>query len=230
MDLSLGQQQHQLRIARHRLPAGPRGPTAASSRPTRPRTLKHAQPAPPGVPAPASRGLQPRDRQKTLLHMMRKCVSTASGKPRQRTSTGARVVTLDAVYRDFGTGYAPRWHADIIDPEAFYITPPRHTLLVAVDERDGTVAATAALDARGPAHPPNPRWPGKRYPSGETAQLRRVYVRPEHRRRGLARQLVEGLLELRRRTADTGTPISLRIRTHPARWACGRPWARFCPR
>lgn len=114
----------------------------------------------------------------------------------------ARVVMLDAVYRDFGTGYVPRWHADIIDPEAFYLVPPRHTLLVAVDERDGTVAATAALDARGPAHPPNPRWLAERYPSGETAQLRRVCVRPEHRRRGLARQLVRGLLEFAK--ADGG--------------------------
>jgi GNAT superfamily N-acetyltransferase len=109
---------------------------------------------------------------------------------------------LDAVYRDFGTGYVPHWHADIIDPEAFYLAPPRHTLLVAVDERDGTVAATAALDAQGPAHPQNPRWLAERYPSGETAQLRRVYVRPEHRRRGLARQLVEGLLEFAK--ADGG--------------------------
>lgn len=72
---------------------------------------------------------------------------------------------------------------------------PRH-------ERDGTVAATAALDARGPGHPPNPRWLAERYPSGETAQLRRVYARPEHRRRGLARQLVEGLLEFAK--ADGG--------------------------
>jgi GNAT superfamily N-acetyltransferase len=125
---------------------------------------------------------------------------------------GARVVMLDAVYRDFGTGYVPRWHADIIDPAAFYLVPPRHTLLVAVDERDGTVAATAALDARGPAHPPNPRWLAERYPSGETAQLRRVYVRPEHRRRGLARQLVQGLLDFAK--ADGGYR-SVYLHAHP---------------
>ncbi|MFH8659249.1 GNAT family N-acetyltransferase [Streptomyces afghaniensis] len=125
---------------------------------------------------------------------------------------GARVVMLDAVYRDFGTGYVPRWHADIIDPASFYVAPPRHTLLVAVDERDGTVAATAALDARGPAHPPNPRWLAERYPSGETAQLRRVYVRPEYRRRGLARRLVEGLLEFAR--ADGGYR-SVYLHTYP---------------
>jgi GNAT superfamily N-acetyltransferase len=115
---------------------------------------------------------------------------------------GARVVMLDAVYRDFATGYVPRWHRDIIDPESAYLAPARHALLVATDERDGSVVATAALDSRGPAHPPNSRWLAERYPSGETAQLRRVYVRPEHRRRGLARRLVGELLEFAR--ADGG--------------------------
>ncbi|MEV0171462.1 GNAT family N-acetyltransferase [Streptomyces sp. NPDC050803] len=105
----------------------------------------------------------------------------------------ARAVMLDTVYRDFGSGYVPRWHQDIIDPAAAYLASDRHTLLVAVDPH-GEIAATAALDSRGPAHPPNPRELAERYPSGETAQLRRVYVRPEHRRRGLARRLVAELL------------------------------------
>ncbi|NJQ00256.1 GNAT family N-acetyltransferase [Streptomyces zingiberis] len=136
---------------------------------------------------------------------------------RIRTATvadldGARAVMLDAVYRDFGTGYVPAWHADIIDPGAFYLTPPRHTLLVAVDEENGAVAATAALDARGPAHPPNPRPLAERFPSGETAQLRRVCVRPEHRRRGLARRLVAELLDFAR--ADGGYR-SVYLHTHP---------------
>ncbi|WP_416961121.1 GNAT family N-acetyltransferase [Streptomyces sp. Agncl-13] len=107
---------------------------------------------------------------------------------------GARAVMLDTVYRDFHTGYVPRWHGDVIDPAAAYLAPARHTLLVALDPADGTVVATAALDSRGPVHPPNPRYLAERYPSGETAQLRRVYVRPAHRRRGLARHLVAELL------------------------------------
>ncbi|MEV6401825.1 GNAT family N-acetyltransferase [Streptomyces bobili] len=106
---------------------------------------------------------------------------------------GARAVMLDTVYHDFGTGYVPRWHGDIVDPATAYLAPARHTLLVVVDTEQ-QVVGTGALDARGPLHPPNPRHVADRYPSGSTAQLRRVYVRPEHRRRGLARRLVADLL------------------------------------
>ncbi|MEU5999925.1 GNAT family N-acetyltransferase [Streptomyces sp. NPDC047197] len=137
---------------------------------------------------------------------------------RIRTATAddlgaARAVMLDTVYHDFGTGYVPRWHGDIIDLDGTYLSPARHTLLVAVDERDGTVAATAALDSRGPAHPPNPRWIAERFPSGETAQLRRVYVRAEHRRRGLARRLVGELLDF---AAADGGYRSVYLHTDPA--------------
>ncbi|GGX89549.1 GNAT family N-acetyltransferase [Streptomyces minutiscleroticus] len=107
---------------------------------------------------------------------------------------GARAVMLDTVYRDFGSGYVPRWHADIVDPVRAYLAPVRHTLSVALDGA-GEVVATGALDSRGPAHPPNPRDLAERYPSGTTAQLRRVYVRPGHRRRGLARRLVAHLMD-----------------------------------
>ncbi|WP_344268804.1 GNAT family N-acetyltransferase [Streptomyces hebeiensis] len=125
----------------------------------------------------------------------------------------ARAVMLDTVYRDFGTGYVPRWHADIIDLSAAYLVPDRHALLVAVDEVTGEVAGTAALDSRGPLHPPNPRWLAERYPSGETAQLRRVYVREAHRRRGLARRMVRALLDFA--VADGGYR-SVYLHTDPA--------------
>lgn len=120
---------------------------------------------------------------------------------------------LDTVYRDFQSGYVPRWHTDIVDPEAAYLDSARHTLLVAVDPADGAVVATAALDSRGPAHPPNPRQVADRFPSGETAQLRRVYVRPEHRRRGLARRLVDELLAF---AAADGGYRTVYLHTDPA--------------
>ncbi|MFF3499309.1 GNAT family N-acetyltransferase [Streptomyces sp. NPDC003247] len=119
---------------------------------------------------------------------------------------------LDTVYHDFGTGYVPRWHGDIIDPAAAYLVPERHTLLVAVDE-DGEVVGTGALDSRGPLHPPNPWHVAERYPSGATAQLRRIYVRPAHRRRGIARRLVAELLAFA--VADGGYR-SVYLHTDPA--------------
>lgn len=120
---------------------------------------------------------------------------------------------LDTVYRDFGTGYVPRWHGDIIDPVAAYLVPARHTLLVALDGENGEVVATAALDSRGPAHPPNPRHVADRYPCGTTAQLRRVYVHREHRRRGLARRLVAELLAF---AAADGGYGAVYLHTDPA--------------
>ncbi|WP_196218060.1 GNAT family N-acetyltransferase [Streptomyces blattellae] len=125
---------------------------------------------------------------------------------------GVRAVMLDTVYRDFGSGYVPRWHADIIDPAAAYLAPARHALLVAVAS-EGEVVATAALDSRGPAHPPNPRQVAERFPSGETAQVRRVYVRAEHRRRGLARRLVGELMAF---AAADGGYRSVYLHTDPA--------------
>lgn len=119
---------------------------------------------------------------------------------------------LDTVYRDFGTGYVPRWHGDIVDPEAAYLVPGRHTLLVVVAP-GGEIVGTGALDSRGPAHPPNPRELAERYPSGETAQLRRVYTHPDHRRRGLARRVVAELLDF---AAADGGYRSVYLHTDPA--------------
>ncbi|WP_436495155.1 GNAT family N-acetyltransferase [Actinokineospora sp. HUAS TT18] len=101
---------------------------------------------------------------------------------------GARGVMLDTFYREFSYGYQPQWHADAIDPRAAYLAPPRHALFVAVlgDE----VVATTGVRAQAPKSPPHPEWIARRYPPETTAQLFRVYVRPEHRRFGLARSLV----------------------------------------
>lgn len=101
---------------------------------------------------------------------------------------GARSVMFDTFYLEFGYGYVPQWHADVIDLIGTYLANPRHLLLVAL--LDGNVVGTTGLRSGGPAHPPHPRWLAERYPSGSTAQLARVYVRPGHRRRGLARAMV----------------------------------------
>ncbi|MFJ4838015.1 GNAT family N-acetyltransferase [Streptomyces sp. NPDC088746] len=124
---------------------------------------------------------------------------------------GARAVMLDTVYHDLRSGYVPRWHADIIDLEGAYLRPERCTLLVVV--RGDEVVATGAVRDRGPQAPPNPQWVADRFPSGSTAQLCRIYVRPDHRRHGLARRLVR---ELGAFAARAGGYTSLYLHTDPA--------------
>ncbi|MFD1083537.1 GNAT family N-acetyltransferase [Micromonospora andamanensis] len=106
----------------------------------------------------------------------------------KRHVDGARGVMLDTFYRDFGYGYRPDWHWDVIDLDGTYLTPEHHALFVATKGDD--VVGTTAVRAAGPKSPPHPRFLTERYPDDTTAQLFRVYVRPEHRRCGLARALV----------------------------------------
>jgi len=104
----------------------------------------------------------------------------------------ARSVMLDTVYRDFGHGYLPQWHSDIIDLDSFYVAPEDNALFVAV--RDGLVVATAGVRGQTPLSPPHPVEVTRHFEEGRTASLYRVYVRPEHRRRGLAGDLVDACL------------------------------------
>ncbi|WAX77942.1 GNAT family N-acetyltransferase [Streptomyces sp. KMM 9044] len=101
---------------------------------------------------------------------------------------GARRVMFDTFCNEFGYGYVPQWHHDVVDIKGTYLDDPRHLLIVAV--HDGEVVATTGVRSQGPNHPPHPRWLAERYPSGTTAPLVRVYARPDHRRRGPARTLV----------------------------------------
>ncbi|SHF06634.1 GNAT family N-acetyltransferase [Streptoalloteichus hindustanus] len=102
---------------------------------------------------------------------------------------GARSVMLDTFYREFGYGYQPGWHWDVVDLDGVYLRSPRHALFVAT--RGDEVVGTTAVRAAAPKSPPHPRELVERYPADTTAQLFRVYVRREHRRHGLARAMVE---------------------------------------
>ena len=100
---------------------------------------------------------------------------------------------LDTVYRDFGHGYLPQWHSDIIDLDSYYIAPEDNALFVAVSAAE--VAATAGVRGQTPVAPPHPVEVADRFEEGRTATLYRVYVRPEHRRRGLAGALVDACID-----------------------------------
>ncbi len=99
---------------------------------------------------------------------------------------------LDTLYRDLGHGYRPGPHSDIIDLESHYSAPEDNALFVA--EVDGSVVGTAGVRGQTPTSPPHPVEVTCRFEEGRTATLRRVYVRPEHRRRGLGDALARRCL------------------------------------
>ncbi|MCD5312204.1 GNAT family N-acetyltransferase [Kineosporia babensis] len=100
---------------------------------------------------------------------------------------GAVACMREVLDRDMG-GYNERWHQDIDDLATTYLDAPRAALFVAVENE--RVLATTAVRPCHLASPPNPEWLSARYNRPEACQLVRVWVRPEARRRGLARRLV----------------------------------------
>ncbi|WP_440070263.1 hypothetical protein [Streptosporangium sp. OZ121] len=58
---------------------------------------------------------------------------------------GARGVMLDTFSREFGYGYRPEWHRDVIDLDGTCPRPAGHALVVAT--KGGEVVATTAVRA-----------------------------------------------------------------------------------
>ncbi|GAB2736733.1 GNAT family N-acetyltransferase [Salinifilum aidingensis] len=124
---------------------------------------------------------------------------------------GARTLMLDTFYHVLGHGYVPSWHADVIHLEDTYFRTPGHALFVAALEDE--VVGTASVRSDGPKSPPHPQWIAQRYGTAETAQIFRTYVRPEHRRNGLARALVDLACEF---VAAAPEYTTLYLHTNPA--------------
>jgi SAM-dependent methyltransferase/GNAT superfamily N-acetyltransferase len=120
----------------------------------------------------------------------------------------ARAVVLRVAEADLGYGYIPGWHWDLDRMRETYVDNDRQAMFVAVAEPDpadgpaasGTVVATAAIRVGGPDSPPHPPGVAARYADRDrVAQLLRVATLPGHRRRGLARRLVEAATDFVRR-------------------------------
>lgn len=105
----------------------------------------------------------------------------------------ARALMTQVVREDFRSEYDPAHHRDIDDIEGGYLTPPRHALFVAVDDASGAIVATGGVRGGWLRH--GPAEIEGRYDDERTAQLVRIYVRREYRRRGIARAVVRRVLQ-----------------------------------
>jgi GNAT superfamily N-acetyltransferase len=114
----------------------------------------------------------------------------------------ARELIMRVITEDLGYGYNPQWHWDVDDLGGVYLDDPRHALWVAVDDATGRIVGTGGIRRGGPRSPPHV---AARYDRDRTAQVVRVYVDRAHRRRGIARTLVE--LARRFAAADSGYDV-----------------------
>jgi ribosomal protein S18 acetylase RimI-like enzyme len=111
-----------------------------------------------------------------------------------------RAFMLSIFEQDYGYGYQPQRHWDYDDLQGVYIDHPRHTLVLALDPASGEIAGTAGLRSGGPT---SPLALARQYqPPERTAQIVRVFIHPDQRRRGIARLLVD---ELQRFVREIGT-------------------------
>ena len=103
----------------------------------------------------------------------------------------AREHILRVVHDDLGLTYRPEWHWDVDDIQTVYVDHPRQALFVAIDDASGNVIGTTSIVNVGPKVPPHAAWLAERYSGPDVAQVLRAYIARGHRRRGVARTLVD---------------------------------------
>ena len=137
--------------------------------------------------------------------------------PRRTELDAVRALMIEVIARDYGYDYRAGRHDDVDDPGRFYLDHPRHALFVAVDEPTGRVLGTAGVRVLAITSPPHPAELVGRYEPGRTAELTRVFVRSDARRRGVGRALVDAAA---RRVAEIGgfDMIALHSRTAVEFW------------
>ena len=106
----------------------------------------------------------------------------------------ARALMIRIFEEDFGTGYVPAHHWDVDDIASTYIYPPHNVLFVAVDDDSGEIVGTGGVRDGALKPGVSPSELVERYEVSPSAQLVRMYVAAEHRRRGIARALVNATL------------------------------------
>ncbi|MDI9436452.1 MAG: GNAT family N-acetyltransferase [Euryarchaeota archaeon] len=94
---------------------------------------------------------------------------------------------FNMIQDEFGYGYIPEYHQDIVDLESYYLEPQRNNFFLAVHHTPGMVMGTMGIRAYDKDFPQFK----ERYHPETTASLWRVFVDRPWRRNGVASALVQ---------------------------------------
>ena len=94
---------------------------------------------------------------------------------------------FDQIEREFGYGYVPAYHKDIMNLNEYYIEPKKNIFLIAIDEKSDEIIATIGLRAYDKCFD---EFKGI-YSSVSTASIWRLFVDERYRRCGVASKLFE---------------------------------------
>ena len=86
------------------------------------------------------------------------------------------------IKKEFGYGYVPQYHKDIIDINDYYIDPIRNTFFVAIDKKTNEIVGTIGLRA----YDKDFEEFRNIYSNQSTASIWRLFVDEKYRRCGLA--------------------------------------------
>ncbi len=111
--------------------------------------------------------------------------------PHPEELAAVRALMIRVIERDYGYPYRTYWHEDVEDLAGFFLAHPWQALLIAMDDRSGQLLGVAGVRVLRITAPPHPPEIVGRYDHDRTAELTRVFVAPEARRRGVGRALVE---------------------------------------
>lgn len=96
------------------------------------------------------------------------------------------------IKQEFGYGYVPEFHQDIINIENFYLKPEKNTFLIALDAKKNNLVGTLGIRA----YDKNFEEFKGIYSPDKTASFWRTFIEKEYRRNGLASLLVNKAEEL----------------------------------
>ena len=88
------------------------------------------------------------------------------------------------IKKEFGYGYIPEWHQDIVNMEDYYISPDKNDFFIAYDENDKIIAS---IGIRG--YDKNFSEFDQDYSKDKTASIWRLFVDEKYRRCGLASKM-----------------------------------------